>query len=749
MRKRFLALLGVLLLTMSLLVVIPVHAHAVDVSQPRSEMVGNPNLYQDWGIEKYGKPTEIDLADLEFADTPAGKVLKGIKANSNLKAVYQKYWDAARNHQTPVILDLSKVDNLVEVEARAITKLPIMVLKLPASIQKLGDEAFAKNMITRIDFAVDPQNLTLGQNVFAQAVTESFSNSTSDPYFSPNLTYGQTHKYGYKNDILMEYVPLTAYEQFYYTFKEDGVKIPQANPIKITVAGEDKAYGTLKNSTALAGNAGGAYADLRDIAAEFSILGNWDLWGTADYEVSYGGIVLKGRQYFVPNIVTYLDGDKLTSENVEAILQADPKNQNKVLDNVFEITQIGTKSYNSVAAFAGNYTPGSFKKKLVTAKEFFAADPEKGKQVATKLTQLLDFWNVGQYAKSFVGTTAPDNSGYIGTTAANIYTYGAMRSTLQKTGVDFAFVVSVVDYTYRYVDIATGQVVATQSGEAFYNADWPRCEYPAGYEPVIAEFFDPNQKVENYISNFYFTIPVKKQLSDQEKNSRTVSVDFVNKDGVRVGPNFVLQGQVGDKIAVLDDPQINEFFTAERLNALTQRNVSSLADALTADSLKLAQEKVFQDNEAIHLVIDGQLVGPQGEQGIQGIPGPQGEQGIPGVPGEKGEAGTAYTGSQRSSQRVVVTTSVGEKGERGEKGDDGAAGKDGSQVSIGENGNWYIDGKDTGVLADMSKYQGYASKGCEWYWWPIIILSILLAINSFFLYRARKRVKKIEEHLGL
>lgn len=795
--KRFINTVCIFTLLTLFIFQLPHISQAAENTTPLSELEGNPNLYSEWGIDKYGKPTEIALSDLVIEDSPNGKVLKGVKANPTIKEVYKKYWDAARNHQTPIILDLSAVDNLVEVEANAITKLPIMVLKLPASIKKLGDGAFSKNMITQIDFGADPSNISLGQDVFAQAVTESFSNSTSDPYFSPHLIYGMTHKYGYKNDVLMEYVPLTAYEQFYYTFKKDGVNIPQANPLKITVAGEAKAYGTFKNNSTLQGNAGASYPDLRDIGAQFSNLGSWDLWGTADYEVKYANIILKGRQYFVPNIVTYIDGDKFTAKQIDNIINADPKNQNKVLDNVFEFTKIGSKEYDSVVAFAGNYAPGSFKKKLVSFKEFFADNPEKGKQVATKLNEMLNYANAGQYADSFVGVEAPKDSGHIGTTASNIYTYGEMRSTLQKTALDFALVVSVVNYTYRYIDVNTGQVVATQSGEAIYNADWPKLNYPQGYTPIITDFFDQNQKVGNYLSNFYFNIPVKKTPSETEKNARTVSVNFLNKDGVRIGPNFIFNGQLGEALNILEDQKIKDFFTPQRIFALTQKN-QSLEDALTKESLAAITNKTFTENESINLVIEGQLVGPKGDPGEKGDKGDKGESGLNGAPGEKGEKGEkgdkgdkgepgingakgdpgekgdtgapgakgdkgepgqkGEPGAPGAAARVNPTLSPnlvatagapGEKGDKGEKGDRGLAGKNGSQVTIGDNGNWYIDGKDTGILADMDKYQSYSQGYSTWYWWPIIILAILLAINSVFLYRARKRIKEIEDHLGL
>ena len=53
-----------------------------------------------------------------------------------------------------------------------------------------------------------------------------------------------------------------------------------------------------------------------------------------------------------------------------------------------------------------------------------------------------------------------------------------------------------------------------------------------------------------------------------------------------------------------------------------------------------------------------------------------------GAQGEKGEKGDQ-----------------GIQGEKGEKGEQGIPGEPGTKVTIGENGNWFLDGVDTGVKA--------------------------------------------------
>ena len=70
--------------------------------------------------------------------------------------------------------------------------------------------------------------------------------------------------------------------------------------------------------------------------------------------------------------------------------------------------------------------------------------------------------------------------------------------------------------------------------------------------------------------------------------------------------------------------------------------------------------------------------GPRGPQGEKGLTGPQGEKGLTGPKGDPGPQGP-----------------IGPKGETGPKGDPGSAGS-ATIPTIGENGNWFINGVDTG-----------------------------------------------------
>ena len=78
-----------------------------------------------------------------------------------------------------------------------------------------------------------------------------------------------------------------------------------------------------------------------------------------------------------------------------------------------------------------------------------------------------------------------------------------------------------------------------------------------------------------------------------------------------------------------------------------------------------------------------------------GEKGEKGEKGDKGDQGEKGQGSVVTLGENGNWFIDGVDTKIPYKGEKGDKGEDGKA----SVVEIGENGNWFIDGVDTGVKA--------------------------------------------------
>lgn len=97
------------------------------------------------------------------------------------------------------------------------------------------------------------------------------------------------------------------------------------------------------------------------------------------------------------------------------------------------------------------------------------------------------------------------------------------------------------------------------------------------------------------------------------------------------------------------------------------------------------------------------LNGEKGDTGAQGPQGPQGPQGAKGDKGDKGDTGAR--GPQGEQGPRGVPGQRGEKGAKGDKGDRGLTGESGPAGStplIGQNGNWWVGGTDTGVKADYS-----------------------------------------------
>ena len=86
---------------------------------------------------------------------------------------------------------------------------------------------------------------------------------------------------------------------------------------------------------------------------------------------------------------------------------------------------------------------------------------------------------------------------------------------------------------------------------------------------------------------------------------------------------------------------------------------------------------------------------------IQLKAGPKGDQGEKGDKGDPGKDGSVVTIGENGNWFIDgVDTKVPAKGEKGDKGDPG---ENANVVEIGENGNWFINGKDTGVPATGEK----------------------------------------------
>ena len=112
--------------------------------------------------------------------------------------------------------------------------------------------------------------------------------------------------------------------------------------------------------------------------------------------------------------------------------------------------------------------------------------------------------------------------------------------------------------------------------------------------------------------------------------------------------------------------------------------------------------------------------GDKGEDGMDGKDGKDGVNGKDGVDGKDGADGRSITGITKTSSSgnvdtYTITYSDGttstftvNNGKDGKDGVDGIDGKDGEtpEVTVGENGNWFVNGEDTGKKAtiDVTEY---------------------------------------------
>lgn len=134
-------------------------------------------------------------------------------------------------------------------------------------------------------------------------------------------------------------------------------------------------------------------------------------------------------------------------------------------------------------------------------------------------------------------------------------------------------------------------------------------------------------------------------------------------------------------------------------------------NAAQEESVSIVDAKVNENGELIlymsnNTTINAGLVrGEDGKDGVDGLNGADGKDGVNGKNGRDGVDGK--DGADGKDGRDGIDGTNGRDGVDGKDGKDGADGKgdkgdkgdSGLTPSIGENGNWFIDGKDTGVHA--------------------------------------------------
>ena len=144
-------------------------------------------------------------------------------------------------------------------------------------------------------------------------------------------------------------------------------------------------------------------------------------------------------------------------------------------------------------------------------------------------------------------------------------------------------------------------------------------------------------------------------------------------------------------------------------NGVSITGISKISSSENVDTYRIT----FSNGDHFDFVVTNGLngnQGPQGPQGPQGETGPQGPAGNDGVSvvsvvktGSEGLIDTyTITYSNNTTSTFTVTNGVnGQDGAQGPQGIQGNPGVDGHTpvISVGTNGNWLVDGEDTGIHA--------------------------------------------------
>ena len=155
------------------------------------------------------------------------------------------------------------------------------------------------------------------------------------------------------------------------------------------------------------------------------------------------------------------------------------------------------------------------------------------------------------------------------------------------------------------------------------------------------------------------------------------------------GETFAISHIYGDLNIMQNDTSIN----AGEFVAYVDGNNSALV---------YVHEPGYNDNRSEHDLLDFRFVLDLAS--ASAIKGPKGDKGDKGDRGDQGPIGPI--GPQGPAGAQGVQGIQGIQGQKGDKGDAGSTGKDGSVVTIGENGNWFIDGVDTGQTARPTTIDG-------------------------------------------
>lgn len=625
----------------------------------------------------FGTPTDVDISQLVIENG----VLKSINQSER-----ERLWAEAKAHNTPITLDLSE-SGIREVAANAIQETPIMILKLPATLTKIGDGAFAKNLIRDLEFAADPSTIAVGTDAFKQL--EGRYVSPSNPTSMVPIPSMNNEKYAVASDVL-----------FYREYMD--------NPYLIKVNGQPVSYAQFMGQQTTPW--GGTIPPLFEGATD----GTWSKlkislhyinhpYNTFDYpsgySAQYGNITLSGSQIFaLPVVYTF---DLTPNTNPPAGSNPDP-----TFTMIREEYGVPLNQYDGTDGW-----------ELVDIKDVY---PEASDQYVSDIMTIIR-------EARLVGNAFDKRNAYA-TAYLNQKYYG------------FQFLAHPQKIRYNYFDVNTGALVKREVFNTWWGKPMPSITPPEGFEMFLEDdIFDADQVVDDSTESKY-SIAVEKIAEETTKVG--VSFTLVNEDGIALGTTY---HAIGDKgTAVTLPSELNEFLAAHSYTLKESIPEGKTFDQEETIQLVVAGRFVGPKGDTGAQGEKGDT-GAQGEKGEPGVAGAQGAQGLPGVAGADGRVvqvpSTAIAG---------LPGQPGADGKNGRDGQDGKAGVDGDTPFIGANGHWFIGDRDTGVVATAGTDTGQHHCWYWWCWWlPLLLLTLAVIYLYSRLSRVRKRLDKIEELLNV
>lgn len=532
----------------------------------------------------FGTPTDVDISQLVIENG----VLKSIKQTER-----ERLWAEAKAHNTPITLDLSG-SGITEVAANAIQETPIMILKLPATLTKIGDGAFAKNLIRDLEFATDPSTIAVGTDAFKQL--EARQVSDSNPTSMVPIPSMNNEEYAVASDVSL--------------YRED-----MDNPYLIKVSGQPVSYAQFlpPNPLVEEGATDGTWSKIR--ISRHYLSNEYPPYTYPNfYSAQYGNITLSGSQIFAfPMVYTF---DITPKTNPPAGSNPDPR------------FTINSEAYG--VPLNRYYSSDGWE--LVDFKDVY---PEASDQYVSDIMTIIR-------EARLVGNAFDKRNAYA-TAYLNQKYYG------------FQFSAHPQKIRYNYFDVNTGALVKREVFNTWWGKPMPSITPPEGFEMFLEDdIFDADQVVDDSTESKY-SIAVKKIAEETTKVG--VSFTLVNEDGIALGTTYHAIGDRGTAVTLpseLNDFLAAHSYTLKDSipegKTFDQEETIQLvvAGRFVGPKGDTGAQGEKGDTGAQGEKGEPGVAGAQGAQGLPGVAGADGRvvqvpstaiAGLPGQPGADGKNG--------------------------------------------------------------------------------------------------------------